>query len=192
MVMRRRVKYHVFLDRRQIFFAAFVAMLVIAAISELTAPSGVGLLWLVWIAMTLFLLTFTLILPCLYIMSDQGITIVYMLGFLRRYIPWNTVRKLEVCYPKRCKSLPYVTDTFAIHGQAQGKQFIFTDNEIVRTRRARKLLERYTGHPVEGFRIDSLRTRRKKRKEKQEIDRRRQERQARVERSREAKRSEKR
>ena len=187
--MSRRIKYHVFLDRRQIFFAAFVAMLVIAAISELTAPSGVGLLWLVWIAMTLFLLTFTLILPCLYIMSDRGITIVYMLGFLRRYIPWNTVRKLEVCYPKRCKSLPYVTDTFAIHGQAQGKQFIFTDNEIVRTRRARKLLERYTGMKVEGFMIDDLRAWGKKRKEKRERMCRHREKQAQEARNREAKKT---
>ena len=67
----------------------------------------------------------------------------------------------------------------------------FTENEIVRTRRARRLLERYTGFPVEGFMIDDVRAWRKKRKEKRERMRRHKERMERVDRNRQARESKK-
>ena len=181
-----KLKYHIFFDRRQIMFAALTVLFVCGTAVILADPEE-GWFWL-WPALLAMLCgTLTLLTPCLYIMSDEGIAIYYLLGFLRRFTPWSTVCYLEVRYPKGTKNFPYVGDTFAIHGKTQGKQFFFTDNEIIRTRRARKLLESYTGFPVEGFMIDDLRARRRNRKEKQETERKRRERQARVERNREAK-----
>ena len=185
-----KLKYHVFLDRWQIVFTAMTVLFAYGVVVTLTDAEG-GWYWLPAALVGILCGAIALTTPCLYIMSDKGITIIYMLGFLRRYIPWNTVRKLEICHHRSRRSipLPYINDTIVIHGQAQGKQFFFTDNEIIRTRRARKLLESYTGFPVEGFMIDDLRARRRNRKEKQETERKRRERQARVERNREAKKT---
>ena len=182
-----KLKYHVFLDRWQIVFTAMTVLFAYGVVVTLTDAEG-GWYWLPAALVGILCGAIALTTPCLYIMSDKGITIIYMLGFLRRYIPWNTVRKLEICHHRSRRSipLPYINDTIVIHGQAQGKQFFFTDNEIIRTRRAPKLLESYTGFPVEGFMIDDLRARRRNRKEKQETERKRRERQARVERNREA------
>ena len=183
-----KLKYHVFFDRWQIVFTAMTVLFAYGVVVTLTDAEG-GWYWLPAALVGILCGAIALTTPCLYIMSDKGITIIYMVGFLRRYIPWNTVRKLEICHHRSRRSipLPYINDTIVIHGQAQGKQFFFTDNEIIRTRRARKLLESYTGFPVEGFMIDDLRARRRNRKEKQETERKRRERQARVERNREAK-----
>ena len=185
-----KLKYHVFLDRWQIVFTAMTVLFAYGVVVTLTDAEG-GWYWLPAALVGILCGAIALTTPCLYIMSDKGITIIYMLGFLRRYIPWNTVRKLEICHHRSRRSipLPYINDTIVIHGQAQGKQFFFTDNEIIRTRRARKLLESYTGFPVEGFMIDDLRARRRNRKEKQETERKRRERQARVDRNREAKKA---
>ncbi len=188
-----KLKYHVFLDRWQIVFTAMTVLFAYGVVVTLTDAEG-GWYWLPAALVGILCGAIALTTPCLYIMSDKGITIIYMLGFLRRYIPWNTVRKLEICHHRSRRSipLPYINDTIVIHGQAQGKQFFFTDNEITRTRRARKLLESYTGFPVEGFMIDDLRARRRNRKEKQETERKRRERQARVERNRRAREAAKR
>lgn len=182
-----KLKFHIFLDRRQLFFAAITVLFGYGAVTILTDPSEVGFWWLLCVGLAFLFLTGAAIHPCLYVMTDEGLYSFYLFGFVRRFIPWNTVRKLEVCYPKSSKRIPYFDDTFVIHGKAQGKEFFFTENEIVRTRRARRLLERYTGFPVEGFMIDDLRTWRKKRKEKKERMRRRRERMERVERNRKAK-----
>ena len=186
-----KLKYHVFLDRRQIMFAALTALFVCGAAVILADPEE-GWFWLVPAVLAMLCGTLTLLTPCLYIMSDEGIAIYYLLGFLRRFTPWSTVCYLEVRYPKGTKHFPYVGDTFAIHGKTQGKSFFFTENEIVRTRRARKLLERYTGQKVEGFMIDDFRDWRKKSKEKKERMRRHRERQARAERNRKAREAAKR
>lgn len=71
----------------------------------------------------------------------------------------------------------------------KGPAFFFTEDEMVRTLRARILLERYTGLKVEGILLNEIKESRKRRKEKKEQARRSAERQARVERNREAKRA---
>lgn len=188
-----KLKYHVFLDRWQIVFTAMTVLFAYGVVVTLTDAEG-GWYWLPAAFVGILCGAIALTTPCLYIMSDKGITIIYMLGFLRRYIPWNTVRKLEICHHRSHRSipLPYINDTIVIHGQAQGKQFFFTDNEIIRTLRARILLEKYTGLKVEGFMIDDFRDWRKKRKEKKERERRRRQRQERVDRNRRAREAAKR
>ena len=188
-----KLKYHVFLDRWQIVFTAMTVLFAYGVVVTLTDAEG-GWYWLPAALVGILCGAIALTTPCLYIMSDKGITIIYMLGFLRRYIPWNTVRKLEICHHRSRRSipLPYINDTIVIHGQAQGKQFFFTDNEIIRTLRARLLLEKYTGLKVEGFLWQDIRDARKNRKEKKERERRRRQRQERVDRNRKAREAAKR
>ena len=189
--MKRR--YHLFFDRRQLmslFFTAFSGWLTVIEFQNRLSD---GLWWLVWGILTLFMAAMALGLPCLYLMTPKGLHIIHTFGLIRRFIPWDSVDGLEIHYDHNYsrRSLPYIFDTFAVYGDAQGPDFFFTEDEIVRTLRARKLLEKYTGLKVEGFMIDDFRDWRKKRKEKKERMRRHKERQARVERNRKTREAEK-
>ena len=183
-----KLKYHIFFDRRQLMSFCLTLLFIFATVECFEARATEGAWWIAITLLALLMGTLSVVTPCLYIMTPQGIHIVYAFGLIRCYIPWNTVRRLDVQYPKG-KHLPYFGDTFAIDGRAQGPKLIFTDNEIIRTRRARILLERYTGMKVEGILLNEIKESRKRRKEKKEQARRSAERQARVERNREAKKA---
>ena len=183
-------KYHLFLDRRQLlslFFAVFSGWMT----AELIRDEG-NAWWVLWGIITLLMTAMALALPCLYLMTPKGLHIIHTFGLLRRFIPWDSVAGLQVNYDSAgYKRLPYLFDTFIIYGDVYGPTFFFTDDEMVRTLRARLLLEKYTGLKVEGFLWQNIRDARKDRKEKKERDRRRRQRQERVERNRKAREAEK-
>lgn len=184
------IKYHLFLDRRQLmslFFMVFSGWLTVIEFQDRLSD---GLWWLLWGMLTLAMTAMALGLPCLYIMTPKGLHLIHAFGLIRRFIPWDSVAGLQVNYDSAgYKRLPYLFDTFIIYGDIQGPTYFFTEDEIVRTRRARKLLERYTGMKVEGFMIDDLRAWGKKRKEKRERMCRHREKQAQEARNREAKKT---
>ena len=187
-----RIKYHIFFDRRQrmsLYFTAFSGWLTVI---EFQDRLNDGLRWLFWGIITLFMVAMALALPCLYHMTPKGLHNIHTFGLLRRFIPWDSVVGLQVNYDDAgYKKLPYLFDTFIIYGDVYGPTFLFTDDEMVRTLRARLLLEKYTGLKVEGFLWQDLRDARKDRKEKRERDRRRRQRQERVARNRKAREAEK-
>ena len=187
-----RIKYHIFFDRRQIMSFGITVLFVIATAEIFASRATEGAWWIATALLTLLMATLSVVVPCLYIMTPTGIHIVYAFGLIRRFIPWNTVRRLDVQYPKGAKHFPYFSDTFAIDGKAQGPTCFFTENEMIRTLRARILLEKYTGLKVEGFLWQDIRDARKNRKEKKERDRRRRQRQERVDRNRRAREAAKR
>ena len=180
------IKYHLFLDRRQLlslFFAIFSGWMTV----ELLRDED-NAWWILWGIITLLMTAMALALPCLYIMTPKGLHIIHTFGLLRRFIPWDSVAGLQVNYDNASfsRKLPYLFDTFVIYGDVRGPTFFFTEDEMVRTLRARILLEKYTGLKVEGFLLDGIRDARRNRKEKKERMRRHRERQARVERNRKA------
>lgn len=183
-------KYHLFLDRRQLmslFFAIFSGWMT----AELIRDDG-NAWWVLWGIITLFMVAMALALPCLYLMTPKGLHIIHTFGLLRRFIPWDSVVGLQVHYDDAgYKRLPYLFDTFIIYGDVYGPTFFFTEDEMVRTLRARLLLEKYTGLKVEGFLWQDIRDARKDRKEKKERERRRRQRQERVDRNRKAREAEK-
>ena len=188
------IKYHLFLDRRQLmslFFTAFSGWLTVIEFQDRLSD---GLWWLLWGIITLLMTAMALGLPCLYLMTPKGLHIIHAFGLIRRFIPWDSVVGLEVNYDSTGyrKHFPYLFDTFIVYGDIQGPTYFFTEDEIVRTLRARILLEKYTGLKVEGFMIDDFRDWRKKRKEKKERMRRHKERQERVDRNRRAREAAKR
>ena len=184
------IKYHLFLDRRQLlslFFAIFSGWMT----AELIRDDG-NAWWVLWGILTLLMTAMALALPCLYLMTPKGLHIIHTFGLLRRFIPWDSVAGLQVNYDDAgYKKLPYLFDTFIIYGDVYGPTFFFTEDEMVRTLRARLLLEKYTGLKVEGFLWQDLRDARKNRKEKKERERRRRQRQERVDRNRKAREAEK-
>ena len=181
-------KYHLFLDRRQLlslFFAVFSGWMTV----ELLRDEG-NAWWVLWGIITLLMTAMALALPCLYLMTPKGLHIIHTFGLLRRFIPWDSVVGLQVNYDDAgYKRLPYLFDTFIIYGDVYGPTFFFTEDEMVRTLRARLLLEKYTGLKVEGFLWQDIRDARKNRKEKKERERRRRQRQERVDRNRRAKKA---
>ena len=181
-----RIKYHLFLDRRQLlslFFAIFSGWMTV----ELIRDEG-NAWWILWGILTLLMTAMALALPCLYLMTPKGLHIIHTFGLIRRFIPWDSVAGLQVNYDSTgySKHFPYLFDTFRIYGDVQGPTFFFTEDEMVRTLRARLLLEKYTGLKVEGFLWQDLRDWHKKRKEKKERKRREEERRERAERNRKA------
>ena len=179
-----RIKYHLFLDRRQLmslFFAIFSGWMTV----ELLRDED-NAWWILWGIIALLMTAMALALPCLYLMTPKGLHIIHTFGLLRRFIPWDSVVGLQVNYDNASSSrkLPYLFDTFIIYGDVKGPTYFFTEDEMVRTLRARILLEKYTGLKVEGFLLDDIRDARRNRKEKKERMRRHRERQARAERNR--------
>ena len=186
-----RIKYHLFLDRRQLlslFFATFSGWMTV----ELLRDED-NAWWILWGIITLLMTAMALALPCLYLMTPKGLHIVHTFGLLRRFIPWDRVVGLQVNYDNASSSrkLPYLFDTFIIYGDVKGPTYFFTEDEMVRTLRARLLLEKYTGLKVEGFLLDDIRDARRNRKEKRERMRRHRERQERADRNRKAREAEK-
>ena len=183
---RMKLKCHIFFDRRQI-----LSLLMAVMTGWMTAEfvKSHDLWWIFWGFIALACSALALGLPCLYIMTPKGLHLIHAVGLIRRYVSWGSVKGLSVKYDTGSKRLPYVFDTFWIYGDVQGPTFFFTENEMVRTLRARILLERYTGLKVEGILLNEIKESRKRRKEKKEQARRSAERQARVERNREAKKS---
>ena len=182
-------KYHLFLDRRQLlslFFAIFSGWMT----AELIRGEG-NAWWVFWGIITLLMTAMALAVPCLYLMTPKGLHIIHTFGLIRRFIPWDSVVDMEVKYDTGARRLPYLFDTFCIYGDVQGPTFFFTEDEMVRTLRARLLLEKYTGLKVEGFLWQDIRDARKNRKEKKERDRRRCQRQERVDRNLRAREAEK-
>lgn len=184
-------KYHLFLDRRQLlslFFAIFSGWMTV----ELIRDEG-NAWWILWGILTLLMTAMALALPCLYLMTPKGLHIIHTFGLIRRFIPWDSVVALDVNYDSTgySRHFPYLFDTFCIYGDVQGPTFFFTEDEMVRTLRARILLEKYTGLKVEGFLWQDIRDARKNRKEKKERERRRRQRQERVDRNRKAREQEK-
>ena len=148
--------------------------------------------WIFWGFIALACSALALGLPCLYIRTPKGLHLIHAFGLIRRYVSWNSINGLTVKYDTGSKRLPYVFDTFWIYGDVKGPAFFFTDDEMVRTLRARILLEKYTGLKVEGFLWQDIRDARKNRKEKKERERRRRQRQERVDRNRRAREAAKR
>lgn len=185
------IKYHLFLDRRQLmslFFAIFSGWMTV----ELLRDED-NAWWILWGIITLLMTAMALALPCLYLMTPKGLHIVHTFGLLRRFIPWDSVVGLQVNYDNASSSrkLPYLFDTFIIYGDVKDPTYFFTEDEMVRTLRARILLEKYTGLKVEGFLLDDIRDARRNRKEKRERMRRHRERQERADRNRKSREAEK-
>ena len=176
-----KLKYHVFLDRRQIMS---LLMAVFAGWMTSEFIKSDDLWWIFFGILSLVGSALALGLPCLYIMTPKGLHLIHTFGLIRRYVSWNSINKLTVKYDTGSKRLPYVFDAFWIYGDVKGPAFFFTEDEMVRTLRARILLERYTGMKVEGILLNEIKESRKRRKEKKEQARRSAERQARVERNR--------
>ena len=182
-----KLKYHLFFDRRQIMsllLAVFTGWAAVMLVQE-----NDDLWWLLFGLLSLVMAALTLALPCLYIMTPKGLHLIHTFGLIRRYVSWNSIHRLTIKYDTVSNRLPYLFDTFWIYGDVKGPSFFFTEDEMVRTLRARILLEKYTGLKVEGILLNEIKESRKRRKEKKEQTRKKAERQTRVERNRKAKKN---
>lgn len=66
------------------------------------------------------------------------------------------------------KTPPYIFDTFSIWGESEDKDRFYKKGKIVRTFRAGRLIEKYTGKKITGFYIDDFKAWRKERRRESE------------------------
>ncbi len=162
-----KIKKHLFLDRRTLVFLLvelFIGFTCQVCFTE--GEMGFGVFFAV---LSLMPVGFILFFPCFYIMTDEGLRIFYLLGFSSEYIPWRTVTRVEIQYDDTTTdTIPYIFDVFRIRGKPTGKPCFYKKAEMIRTRRARKLIERYTGRRIEGYMLDDFKQWRKDRRRKAE------------------------
>ncbi|MBQ8235926.1 MAG: hypothetical protein IJZ37_04485 [Clostridia bacterium] len=108
-----------------------------------------------------------LLLPPFYVLDQKGVRIHYL--FATEEYLWKNAHTVEVNYDSgHGKSIPYLFDTFSIYGTSEGKKYFFMNGEIARSRRARRLIEKYSGKKIEGFISDDIKGFFEKRKAKKE------------------------
>lgn len=93
--------------------------------------------------------------PHYHVIDDKGIRIYYIF-LLKEDYRWKDIKKVYIEYDSGYRSFPYMFDTFCIIGHGESKDYFFMRSEITRSRKARKLIEHYTGKRIEGFMIDGL------------------------------------
>ena len=106
--------------------------------------------------------------PSLFVIDGRGIRIHYF--FAKESYLWKNINWVEVRYspPTRGKCIPYLFDTITINGKSEEKKRFFMQGEIARSRRARKLIEKYSGKKIEGYFSDDVKAFFEKRKAKKE------------------------
>lgn len=177
------MKIHFFLDRRSVFCTLLLAFMMTGAYGAYRAGQiGMGILCTV---LSLLPLTFILLWPCFYVMTPKGLWIFYFFFLSHEYYLWEKVEEVTVVYDTGRKSWLYVFDTFAIVGESEDKDRFYKKGEIVRTLRARLLIEKYTGKKITGFYIDDFKAWLKERRRKAERMKAHRERQQRVQAARE-------
>ena len=150
------MKIHVFFDRRS-FLSLLCLCFTVGVAWAILADGEIG--WGVFFAFLSLIPCFAiLVFPCFYLMTDKGIRIFYFFFLSNEYYLWANVEEVAVVYSTGYKSLPYVFDTFSITGKPKGKKRFYKKGEIIRTRRAKRLIEKYTGKKITGFLMDDIKS----------------------------------
>ncbi len=146
------MRKHFFINRINLLSLLIFAVLTVISLVVLKENLALGCGFLV---ISLFPLGCFVLFPQFFVMDEHGIRIYYMF-FLKEDIPWKSVSFTEINYGRGRRALPYIFDTFTIHGTNRRRSLFFMRSEISRTRRARRLIEGYTGEKIEGFFVDEI------------------------------------
>ncbi len=151
------MKTHFFLDRRS--FLGLLCLAFSAGIAWATYAEGKIGWGIFFTVLSLFPLAFMLLCPCFYVLTEKGIKIYYFLFLSNEYCAWENVDAVTPCYhTARTTALSFLFYTFFIDGKFEGKKRFYKEGKIIRTRRARRLIEKYTGKKIEGFLVDDIKS----------------------------------
>ena len=160
------MKIHFFFDRRSFLWLLTLLFAVLIVWATFTADQiffGIFFICISAGALWVFLIT-----PCFYVMTPKGLWIFYFFFLSHEYYLWEKVEKVMVAYDTGRKTPPYIFDTFSIFGESEDKDRFYKKGEIVRTLRARLLIEKYTGKKITGFYMDDFKAWLKERRRRSE------------------------
>lgn len=88
--------------------------------------------------------------PAFYLFDAEGLTLWYLFLPNERYL-WKNICAIKVMYPSRGFS------HFKIYADPEGKQRFYMQGEVMKSHRAKRLLEKYWDGKIEGFFFEGLR-----------------------------------
>ena len=148
----------------QLFFLPIAAVLITGAIVFFTeSPIFFGIVLL--LAALLFLFgSFTN--PLFYAFSSTGITLVYLILPNERYL-WKDVESVDAGFIfENGRSFPiFSLPVYEITGTPDSNLYFYMNGYVCKTRRNKRLFEKYWGHEVNGY-YDDLKTSFKKHRAK--------------------------
>ncbi len=161
------MKKNFFINR--VWVIALLVLLILIELAVVFFEEDV-IFGIVMILLDLVCLFGLLLIPPFFVIDQRGIRIHYF--FATEEYLWKNVRTVEVNYDSHgSKYIPYLLDTFCVRGTSEGKKCFFMNGEIARSRRAKKLIEKYRGKKIEGFVSDDIKGFFEKRKAKKETKR---------------------
>lgn len=149
------MKIHFFLDRRSIL--CLLCLLFSSGIAWVCLTVDELFYGIFFIIISVCLLLALLMLPCFYVMTEKGIKIFYFFFLSNEYCLWENVDEVKACYhTARTTALSPLFYTFLIDGKFEGKKRFYKEGQIIRTVRAGRLIEKYTGKKITGFYMDDF------------------------------------
>ena len=132
-----------FLDRRFVLF--FLATAFVVTVTVLSF-SGSVVLGAIFAFVSLVSVIATALTPFGFVMDDRGIRICYPV-FVKQELLWDKIERVTLEYDDAASRgrmhLPYLLDSYALHGESEGRVRFFMSAKIPRTSRARRAIEHY-------------------------------------------------
>lgn len=145
-------KKHFFLNNIFIFSLIAVILSLWFAIVIVSSEAWVGAMFFIVAAAAAVCIV---LYPHYHVIDDKGIRIYYIF-LLKEDYKWKGIEEVYITYDSGHRPIPFILDTFCIIGYSESKDYFFMRSEITRSRKARKLIEHYTGKRIQGFMIDDF------------------------------------
>ncbi len=162
--MQQEDKKHFALNRT-LLFIAFAAGFIgwISGVMLAEGETGAGIVGLI---IAIVMLLGMIILPYGYRFDRKGITICYVFLPSERYL-WSKIRAIQVGYGRRGPGY------FQLVGKSEGKERFYTEGQVCKNRRTKRLLESYWDGTITGYFFEDIRKWWRRRKDQQEKNMRR-------------------
>lgn len=167
-----KMKKHIVLDRKFILFiitGAFMLFLSYFCFSGGERDTALG------VAFALFGVFFiavpAVLHPFCYVFDRDSVSICFLFLPKERYL-WKNVYSIDAEYDAGAHRNPFMdyffSRVFAVNGDVEGKERFYMKGNIIRTKRTKKLIEKYWDGTVEGYFSDTVKAWWSKKKEKKE------------------------
>ncbi|MBE6673498.1 MAG: hypothetical protein E7596_00155 [Ruminococcaceae bacterium] len=157
--MKRQVAFNKLFNLFVIMGAVFVygACVMLQDDPELGRSVGGGIVMLVIAAH--FILVPTILMPVIYLFDEKGVTICFLFFPNERYL-WENIAAIEATDDRSDSRHPildfFFSRVFEISGAVEGKERFYMQGHIRRSRRTKRLLEKYWDGKITGYFIDDV------------------------------------
>lgn len=151
------------INRLFFFFMIIGALLGVTAIPVAMEEISLGIIMGVMAAG--ILVTPFLLMPTYYVFDNEGVTLAYLLLPSERYL-WANVTSVTVHIDPKSMGL---ANFFLLEGQVEGKHRFYMDSHIRKSGRTKRLLEKYWHKKINGYYFAELKSKLKRRVEKEEL-----------------------